>query len=219
MQRRRRLGWLGPAIVGLGVVVSIVGLWVMLASRPKAGAVIDTIQADPDTQFVVRAEDGGDRNFVELVHKGEVMWQALVPPYAGRPGAPGIAWGQTAVTVRVIRDGRAEIFALARTDASKLGGFKLAPGQGKVVKQTTGPVTLTDHVRSYEFVAGPGWNHVVAIDLMTGEPVWKQELGATPIRDASLANDVLWIDQGGSRRGLRALDGSAVSTSSIAPKS
>src|SRR5690349_2902278 len=102
--RKTRLGWLGPAIVFVGVVVAALGTWFMIVSKPKAGAVIDSLPIDSTYALVVRAEDGGERNFVELRAGDRVMWQSIVPTYAGRPGAPGIAWNSLAVTVRVIRD-------------------------------------------------------------------------------------------------------------------
>jgi hypothetical protein len=224
MVARRRLGWLGPAIVGLGVVVAIAGVWIVVTGRPKAGDVIDTIEVDPVTSIVVRAEDGGDRNFVELherspANEDVLLWQALVPPYAGRRGAPGIAWSDKTVSVRVIRDGRAEVFALTRHDAAKLGGFKLAPGKGPVVKQTSEPVTLCDQVRSYELVAGVGWRQLVVIDLATGEGLWKQDLPGDPIEDAGLENAAVWVRQRGTRRAFRVIDGSEVSTGPQSSKS
>lgn len=196
-----RLGWLGPAIVLLGVVVAALAVWFMIVSKPKAGAVLDTLPLDAGHALVVRAEDGGDRNFVELRAGDEVRWQAITPPYAGRPGAPGIAWNDLAVTVRVIRDGKAEIFALARSTGSKLGGFKLAPTQrGPVVKQDRGPVTLTDHVRAYEIVAGADWHELVAIDLATGEARWKQDLGPVLIEAGGVDDGRVWVVQQGQRR-------------------
>lgn len=204
----KRLGWLGPAIVIAGALVAIAGLFVMLRGRPEVGPVLDTLHVDDQRSLVIRAEDGGERNFVELVEGGEVRWRAIVPPYAGRPGAPGIAWGQGAVTVRVIRDDRAEIFALAQVNATKIGSFKLAPGKGPVKKQTSGPVTLTDHERSYELVVGDGWAEVVAIDLGKGEALWKQDLGAIEIEDAGLEGETLWIQaRGGARRSFGVRDG------------
>lgn len=208
----RKLGWLGPAIVIVGVIVAAIGVYAMVANKPKPGAVIDTIAIDARSQFVVRAEDGGDRNFVELVEDGDVKWRALVPAYAGRPGAPGIAWSDVAVTVRVIRDGRAEIFALARDNAAKLGGFKLAPGKGPVTKQTHGPVTLTDHVRSYEIVEGPGWHQLVAIELGSGQGVWLQDLSADPVDGAGIADGGIWIQQKGNRRVFELATGSERAT-------
>ena len=207
MARRRRLGWIGIAIVVLGALVAVGGLLVFIAGRPKVGPVIDTIAIDDQRSLLVRAEDGGERNFIELVESGESKWRALVPPYAGRPGAPGIAWGRGAVTVRVIRDGRAEIFALAMTNASKLGGFKLAPGKSTAIKQTTGPVTLTDHERAYEVVAGDGWHELVAIDLATGEALWRQDLGPRRIDAAKIEDGTIWIEQAGQRRGFGVLTG------------
>jgi outer membrane protein assembly factor BamB len=199
--KKTRLGWLGPAIVILGVVAAALGTWFMIVSKPKAGAVIDTLAIDQAHALVVRAEDGGNRNFVELRAGDRVMWQSIVPTYAGRPGAPGIAWNNLAVTVRVIRDGRAEIFAIARANGSKLGGFKLAPTQrGPVVKQDRGPVTLTDHVRSYEIIAGADWHEIVAIDLASGQPRWRQDLGAGLIEAGGIENGRIWLVQQGNRR-------------------
>jgi len=204
---RRRLGWLGPAIVIAGVAIAGVGTWYMAAARPRVGAVIDTIRIDDRSSLVVRAEQGGDRNFVELHDGDRLVWQALVPPYAGRPGAPGIAWNQTAISVRVLRNQRAEVFALARRDAAKLGSFGLAPGQGPAVIATRGPVTLTDHARSYELVGGAGWHQLVAFDLSTGEALWKQDLGPAEIEDGGLEGGAVWLRQGAGRRAFRVIDG------------
>lgn len=205
--RRTRLGWLGPVIVLVGIVVAGLGTWYMVSQRPKVGAVIETQPVDARRSLVVLAEDGGDRNFVELRDADRVVWQSIVPTYAGRPGASGIAWSPLSVTVRVIRDGHAEIFALALSNGSKLGGFKLAPTHGDVIKQTSGPVTLTDHVRSYEVVSGPGWNQLVAIDLGTGQPLWKQDLDAAVIEAGDLEDNLVWIRQGGRTRRFRVTDG------------
>jgi hypothetical protein len=214
---RRHLGWLGPAIVSAGVAVAGLGTWYMASAKPEIGTVIDTIRIDDRAAFVVRAEDGGDRNFVELREGERLVWRALVPAYAGRPGAPGIAWNRTAVSVRVLRSGRAEVFAIAMHDAAKLGGFKLAPGKGPAVIATRGPVTLTDHVQSYEIVGGDGWYQLVAFDLSTGEATWKQDLGAIPIDDGGiapeLARGVVWLLQGGHRRAFRTDDGTEVAAS------
>ena len=49
----------------------------------------------------------------------------------GRAGVPGIAWSDKVLSVRVVRDRRAEVFALAMHDASKLGGIQLAPDTGR----------------------------------------------------------------------------------------
>jgi hypothetical protein len=212
--KRQRLGWLGPVIVLVGIAGAAIATWFMIVSKPKAGAIIDTIVIDKAYAFVVRAEDGGARNFVELREGERVVWQAITPAYAGRPGAPGIAWNELAVSVRVIRDGRAEVFAIARTNGSKLGGFKLAPGKGAVTKQTTGPVTLTDHVRSYEVVSGVGWNQLVAIDLGTGLPRWKQDLDGTLIEAGGVDGEFVWIRQAGRTRRFRAVDGSETASAS-----
>lgn len=212
--RKSRLGWLGLAIVLLGVVIAGLMTWFMVVSRPEAGAVIDTIALDRGQSLVVRAETGGENNFVELRDGEKVLWQSFVPRYAGRAGAPGIAWSETAISVRVQRSDRAEVFAIARANGSKLGGFKLAPGKSAAVIQTSGPVTLTDHVRSYEVVSGVGWAQLVAFDLGSGEPRWKQDLDGTLIEAGGVDGEFVWIRQAGRTRRFRAVDGSETSSAS-----
>jgi hypothetical protein len=220
-----RLGWLGPAIALIGVAVAALGAWQMARARPEPGAVIDTIPVDGESAFVVRAEAGGAlgdgaRNFVELRERDRVVWRALVPRYAGRPGAPGIAWSDAAVSVRVLRGERAELFALARRDASKLGGVRLGPPGRPAAIAARGPVTLTDHVRSYELVSGPGWSELVAVDLASGQVGWRVALGAAPVDAGGLVGPALgpggptpavavWIRQGALRRELDAATGAA----------
>lgn len=199
-QRRVRLGWLGPAIVLLGVLAAAAGIIFMIVARPAAGTEIHSLRVNDKDTLVVRAESGGERNFVELRREGRTVWQSIVPTYAGRADAPGIAWNDVAVSVRIIRNGRAEIFALSMASGSKLGGFGLAPALGEVVPQTAGPVTLTDHVRSYELVAGAGWHHLVAFDLTTGQALWSHDLGATAISAGRIEGGMVTLVQGAATR-------------------
>jgi len=203
----RRLGWLGPVIVLVGAAVAVAGLYLMIHNKPKPGAVIETVVIDPTAKIVVRAEDGGDRSFVELYAGDELKWQALVPPYGGRPGATGIAWSDLAVSVRVVRDHKAEVFALAVRDASKLGGIHLGGDHGPIKKDPTGPVTLTDHLRTYELVEGDGWNQMTGIDLQTGKKLWTTELGPTPVTAGTVTGGLLRLEQGGKPRYFRVFTG------------
>jgi hypothetical protein len=202
----RRLGLLGPIIVAVGVLVALIGAYLVVHNRPKAGAVIETVVVDPTTSIVVRAEDGGERSFVELHAGDEVKWQALVPHYGGRPGATGIAWNEIAVSVRVIRDGRAEVFALSMQDASKLGGIHLGDGALKT-KDLTGPVTLTDHVRSYELIEGEGWNQLIGIDLATGKKLWTTDLGSKPVTSGIVTGGLVRLEQAGEKHYYRVFTG------------
>lgn len=199
---KSRLGWLGPAIVLIGLAIGGLGVWFVVTRKPTAGVAIDTIKIDDKSQFVVRSEAGGDgsRSFVELVTDGVVKWQALVPRYAGGPNRHAISWSQQAVMVRVIRANHAEIFALSMNDASKLGGFRLAPNHGDIATNDTGPLTLSDHIRSYEIVNGPDWHQLVGIDIQSGRGIWRVELGKSPVTDAGLANGMLWLTQDGRKR-------------------
>lgn len=207
MARRIRLGWLGPLIVLVGTAVAGVGLWIMLKNKPTAGAVIDEIHLDPRAMVRIRAEDSGTRSFIELHADGTLKWQALVPQYAGRAGVAGIAWSEKVVSVRVIRDGRAEVFALAMHDASKLGGIHLAPDKGPVVREAPGPMTLSDHVRSFELVSGDGWNRLVAVGLDLGKILWKRDLAPGPIESGGIEKGFVWIQQRGEKRWFNVFSG------------
>lgn len=208
--RRTRLGWLGPAIVALGAAVAALGVWYMIRARPQAGAVIESLDLGGGASLVVRAESGGERNFIELRRGETVVWQAYVPPYEGRPGAPGLAWNETALTVRVRRSDNAEIFALAMRDGSKLGGFRLAPNHEGSVPAASGPVTLTNHVQAFEVVGGADWHQLVGVDLATGEGLWRQELGAAPVEAGGVTPETVWIRQGGRTRTFDARTGAAL---------
>lgn len=208
---RRPPGWIGIAIVALGAAISAVGIWYFIGHRPTPGPVIDELAIDEHGKIVVRAEDGGPRSFVELHQDGKLVWQALVPTYAGKQGQPGIAWSDIAVSVRVIRDPahepRAEVFALSRRDASKLGGVRLGVEHGPIDLAATGPLTISDHIRSYEVVSGRDWHQLVAIDLRIGQIVWQQELGAKPIEAAALENGAVVLTQGGAKRWFNVFTG------------
>lgn len=204
----RRLGFLGPIIVIVGAAVAGLAILYMIHARPEAGAVIDTINVDPTTQIVIRAEQGGNRSFVELHERGTLKWQALIPPYAGAPGRPGVAWSDKAITVRVDREsGRAEVFAFSRSNSARLGSLRLAQAHEPIHIHAVGPVTLTDHVRSYELVGGADWHELIAINLSTGEGVWKADLGKAPISAGGVEADRVWLEQAGKRRWFDAATG------------
>jgi hypothetical protein len=131
----------------------------------------------------------------------------MVPRYAGAKGRPAIAWGPTAMTIRVERSGRAEVFALAMRDSMKLGGFRLAPEHEPITTQATGPITLTDHVRSYEIVGGADWHQLIAVDLRTGNALWKDQLGKAPITDGAVEGGELWLQQGDKKRRFNVFSG------------
>ncbi|HVK83872.1 MAG TPA: hypothetical protein VM513_07185 [Kofleriaceae bacterium] len=208
---RPRLGWIGIAIVATGAAIAAAGIWFFMRNHPQPGAVIDELAIDADTKLVVRAEADGPRSFIELHDAGALKWRALIPPYAGRKGAPGVAWSDIAVSVRVVRDPkhdpRAEVFQIAMRDATKLGGRRLATDHGPIKPDAPGPVTLTDHLRSYEIVAGDGWNQLVAIDLRLGTVLWTRELGPEPIEAAAVENGAIRIAQAGNKRWFNVFTG------------
>lgn len=207
MAREVRLGYLGPALVLIGIAAAGVAIWYMQTQRPVPGEIIETFAIDDKRSLTVREEATSDRAFVELRDGDEVKWRALVPPYAGTKGRPAIAWSDKAVTVRVSRDGRAEVFAFSMTDAQRLGLLRLAHEHEPIETHTRGPITLTDHVRSYEIVGGADWNQLVAVDLVEGGGVWKVELGKGAITDGGVEAGRVWLVHDGKRRVFEAATG------------
>jgi len=118
-----------------------------------------------------------------------------------------VAWGPVAVTVRVERDGHAEVFAFAMRDAEKIGGYRVAAEHEPITTQPQGPITLTDHIRAYEIAGGTDWNQIAAIDLATGKGVWKRELGPGAITDGGVDGGAVWLVQNGKRKLLDAATG------------
>lgn len=207
MARRIRFGWLGPVIVTAGMAIAGLGLWIMMKNKPTPGVVIDEIQLDAAAKVKIRAEASGERSFIELYADGNLKWQALVPPYAGRPGVPAIAWSKKILSVRVIRDGRPEVFALAMHDASKVGGIHLAPDKGPVKRDAPGPLTISDQVRSYELISGDGWNRIAAVGLDLGKIIWQRDLSPAPIEGAGLDAGFVWVQQAGAKRWFNVFSG------------
>ncbi|HEY0252872.1 MAG TPA: hypothetical protein VGC41_15155 [Kofleriaceae bacterium] len=196
-------------IVCLGVAVAAVGTWYIQHARPKMGALIDTIAIDNDSHFEIHDELAG-RSFIELVTKGELKWRALIPKYAGEKGRSGVAWNDTAVTVRVDRDGKqAEVFALSLHDSSKLGGFRLAPEHPNTPTEKTGPITVTDHIRSYELIGEhEKWHELTAVDLKSGKALWSVQLGHWDVTDAGVAPPLyVWVVQANQKRWYNVLNG------------
>src|SRR5262249_20584705 len=113
----------------------------------------------------------------------------------------------TAITVRIERGGRAEVFALTRGEAARLPGYRLAVEHEPITTQPTGPLTLSDHVRSYELVGGSDWHQLIAVDLSDGVGVWKTDLGPAPVTGGGLEDGAVWIDQGERHRMFSVLTG------------
>jgi hypothetical protein len=204
-----RIGWIGIAIVGTGAAVAGLGGWYMVHARPQPGAVIDTISIGSGASLVIRNEaNDGERSFVELHDGDTVKWQALIPHYVGTHARPAIAWSPTSVTLRVQRGPRSEVFALAMNTSLKLGGFRLAPEHEPNHTPDRGPITLTDHERSYELIGGDGWHQIVSVDLRTGDALWKVDLGDGPITDGGVSGGAVWVVQHGAKRSFDAHTGS-----------
>lgn len=225
---KRRLGWLGPIIVLVGALAAAAGIWWMKTARSEAGKYLDVLALDGETALLVRGERASDRSFVELRHfDGAVAWQAMVPTYAGHPGTPGVAASKVAASVRVVRNGAAEVFGLSMRNASKLGGFKLASDRPRHPGGHTLPaaVTLTDLRHSFELAGQERsekegtspWATLVAVDLDTGRGTWSVDLGAEPITSAGVTDGAVWVQQAGQVRGFRADDGVATTVAVTLP--
>jgi hypothetical protein len=171
----------------LGLAIGSIGVWWMFRVRPEPGPVIDLLAIDAEWAVVVRSETSSERAFVELVstHRG-VEWQALVPRYAGRPGAVGLASARAAISVRLTRT-RPEVWAMSTRDATKLGSVAL-DGYAVGAWNPDGEsdvVTAGDGTRSYEVVDGTGGVAIVAIDLEKGRVLWHRAWEGAAIRSVT----------------------------------
>lgn len=204
--------WLAPVLLAVGVAVAIAGAWVMKTSRAKAGAYFEVLATDGPYAVALRRQDGVDRAFVELIEIGKgVRWQALIPPYAGTPTAPGLAASPTAVTVRVARNGHDELWALSTEDSEKLGQLHLEPGPAATGVRAPGVVTVADAVDSYEFSgATDRATSVVAIELARGAPLWRVVLPPRTVRGAWIDAQTLWIETDQGTLGLDRASGKTV---------
>jgi hypothetical protein len=86
-------------------------------------------------------------------------------------------------------------------NAAKLGGFRLAPTHEPNTTQPEGPITLTDHLRSYELIGGDGWHQLIGVDLHTGDAIWMIELGKEPVTDGGIDAGQVWVAQPGAVKG------------------
>ncbi len=204
--------WLAPTLLAIGLAVGGLGVWVMVSSRVHAGAYFEVLATDGPYAVALRHHDDSPRAFLELIEIGHgVRWQAMVPPYAGTPTAPGLAASPTAITVRIRRDGRDELWAMSTRDAEKLGQPGLVPGAPAPGVQPPAVVTVADSVQSFEFAGAVDHEtSVVGIELAVGAPKWRIELGKVSVRGAWLDAKTLWIDTGAAPLGIDRATGKAV---------
>jgi hypothetical protein len=204
-------------VVIIGIAGAAFGIWFMMHSRPTAGTYVDAVALDETSYIAVRAQDGTDRNFIDVVVRDQLKWQALIPHYAGRVGAPAIGVARDAMTVRIARTGHSEVFGMSLLNASKLGSLQLGKDRPDSVTGHCGEViTLTADGRSFELISSDGNNAIAAIDVSTGLSQWQKPLGATPIVDAGVDGTVVWVKHVASTVAFNAVDGSVAAVPAAA---
>jgi hypothetical protein len=184
-RRKPRLGWLGPALLAVGIAAGSVGAYVLATSRPTPGAVVDVIAIDAEFAILIRGEHGGGtRNFLQLVHvRRGTEWTAMIPRYAGAPGRPAVGWAANAISVRIERAGGPELWSFSTIDASKLGQPSLTEyALGTPVHGASKVTTATDGTRSFEVIDGAEGTRLVAFDLSRGAHLWTRDLDRRPIQ-------------------------------------
>ena len=207
---RPRFGLLGPILVVVGLLAGGFGIWFMLHVRPVPGDFIDGFALDDNSYIAIRAQPGTDRNFVEVTRQNKQLWQAMIPHYAGRVGAPAIGVSPTAMTVRIARRGRSEVFGLSLTDARKMGALLLGKDRKPTATSHCGEIiTLTADGRAFELLSTQDDNAIASVDVSTGAAGWQAGLGKAPITDAGVANGIVWVNQGTTSTAFHAADGSA----------
>jgi len=195
--------WLAPILLGLGLAVGSLGVWWMMRARPAPGAYIDLLAVSRNSAVAVRSERGNDRAFVELIDGGRVRWQAHVPHYQDPPDGVGIAASVNSVAVRIVRQGRPEVFALSPLDADKLGSIALATDakrpspDGYTLPRVT---TVSDGHTTYELCGAEGdWIKVFAFSLKDGRLLWRKDVPPAAYLDAAAgAGRLTMWSQGGA---------------------
>lgn len=206
---RQRFGLLGPLLVIVGLLAGAFGIWFMLRVRPVPGRFIDGFALDDDSYIAIREQPGTDRNFIEVTRQNKQLWQAMIPHYAGRVGAPAIGVSPTAMTVRIARRGRSEVFGLSLTDARKMGALLLGKDRKPTASSHCGEIiTLTANGLAFELLSTEDDNSIASVFVSTGAAGWQAPLGKAPITDAGVANGVVWIKQGAAVTAFHAADGS-----------
>jgi hypothetical protein len=182
MSRPRRVSGrvVAVAVMVLGVAAGSLGVWWMSRSRPEPGAYIDVLALGADAAVAVRHERGGTRSFLELIDRGRPRWNALVPRYVDPPRGIALAASADAITVRVVRGGLPEVFALDARDAAKLGGIHLAAERPAHRTGYTLPAAATVAVAgvAIELIGDDGvWAELIGVRQQSGKPAWRQPLG------------------------------------------
>ncbi len=205
---RARLGLLGPLLVVVGLLAGTFGIWFMLHVRPVAGRFIDGFALDDDSYIAIREQAGTDRNFIEVTRQNKQLWQAMIPHYAGRVGAPAIGVSSAAITVRIARRGRSEVFGLSLTDARKMGALLLGKDRKPTATSHCGEIiTLTDDGMAFELLSTEDDNAIAAVFVSTGGAGWQAPLGKALVTDAGVALGVVWVKQGTTITAFHAADG------------
>lgn len=197
-------------LVIVGLLGGGFGIWYTVHVRPVPGRFIDGFALDDESYIAIREQPGTDRNFIEVTRQNQQLWQAMIPHYAGRVGAPAIGVSPTAMTVRIARRGRSEVFGLSLTDARKMGALLLGKDRKPTASSHCGEIiTLTADGHAFELLSTEQDNAIASVDVSTGAAGWQAPLGKSPITDAGVTNGVVWIIQGATITAFRAADGSA----------
>ncbi|MBP8807264.1 MAG: hypothetical protein KBG48_30555 [Kofleriaceae bacterium] len=184
----------GRLVVAIALALAFglggLGSWWLVRSRPTPGAFVDAI-ATPDGGAVLLRRERGDRYFLEVHGPDRLRWRALVPRYAGAVGTPAIAATTSVVTVRIVRDGRPQLFAFDTARGSKLASFELLEDavSDRAGYTAAGRSTTFAGGWSAEVLARPdGTARLIAVELDAQRLAWKVEVAAWP--------DAVWLADG-----------------------
>lgn len=169
-----------PLLMAVSLIVGVAGIVWMRTQAPVVADVIDEYRAAQGLLRVRRVADSSNHMLEFRDTTDHVRWQALIPTYAGRPGASGLAMSDTAATVRVVRSGHAELWSFRMRSVpggaagSKLGALDLTQARpASPTSYTVAPVTFaqgaaTDGYLTYEVLGDDTFTEVVVMDLTQG---------------------------------------------------
>jgi hypothetical protein len=144
-----------------------------------AGPYLDVLALDRTRAVTVRPELGGTRSIVAMYDiQSGTRWQATTSHYGGDAQVSGLDASDRIVSVRVVRDGHADVVMLDARDGTPLGTLALTDGWPPSPTGYSLAHVMTvpgrDHI--YQVVGDAQRGAVVAVSPDDGKAQWRHDV-------------------------------------------